>query len=392
MTGVPEYGPPVSDQEVAEAVEITSRAFARVSWAGPDTFERAGRENHRVLREKGTVVASLLLVPMGQWFGGRSVPMVGIGSVAVAAERWGQGLGRRLMCETVRELHEAETALSALHPATFRLYRAAGYEPAGSKSKVTIAASRIGLSERTLPLRPIEPSDEAAIFQLHREHASRFPGHCDRSPFICDQVRQWEGKRGDGSLVEVDGRVEGYLYSAQQLRPDSWVDLHVLDVAALTARAGRRLLTFLHDHRSQVETIDWQGESADPLLALLPEPVYQVRSPGPWMLRIVHVPAALGARGYPEGIGVELHLRIRDPVLPANDGPFLLEVSNGQGRVKQGGEGRVQLDVRGLAPLYTGYLSPQVLKAAGLLDGPEADLRSAAAAFAGPVPWMREGF
>ena len=60
--------------------------------------------------------------------------------------------------------------------------------------------------------------------------------------------------------------------------------------------------------------------------------------------------------------------------------------------VKPGGEGRLQLDVRGLAPLYTGYLSPQALRAAGLLDGPEADLRSAAAAFAGPVPWMREGF
>jgi predicted acetyltransferase len=296
------------------------------------------------------------------------------------------------MYEAVHELHETETPISALFPATFALYRGAGYEPAGTKCEVSLAASQIGLSDRELQLRPIEESDEPAIFELQRAHARRFPGHLDRCRFIWHEARHWEGKPGDGSLVELDGRIEGYLYSVPNLRPDFRLDLRVLDVAALTARAGRRLLTFLSDHRSQVETIRWYGSPADPLLALLPEPVYQIQSPGPWMLRIIDVPAALSARGYPEGVEAELHLGVHDRTLPQNEGPFVLEISNGRGRVERGGEGRIQLDVRGLAPLYTGHLSPQALQAAGLLEGPEPDLHAAAVVFAGPAPWMTEGF
>jgi predicted acetyltransferase len=52
----------------------------------------------------------------------------------------------------------------------------------------------------------------------------------------------------------------------------------------------------------------------------------------------------------------------------------------------------VKADARGLAPLYTGYHSPFELRAAGRLDGPDSDLERLGAIFAGPAPWMRDGF
>ena len=57
------------------------------------------------------------------------------------------------------------------------------------------------------------------------------------------------------------------------------------------------------------------------------------------MTRIVDVPAALTERGYPEAIDAELHLRVRDDVLPANDGTFVLHVSGGKAEVRPGGTG-----------------------------------------------------
>jgi predicted acetyltransferase len=296
------------------------------------------------------------------------------------------------MRETVLELHEAGQALSVLLPATFSFYRAVGYEGAGTKGRVSVAASRIGLKDRELPLRPIEESDEEAICEVQRENARRFPGHLDRNPFIWRELLKQSGRRADGSLVEVEGRIEGYVYSVPQILTEMKIDLHVVDLVALTERAGRRLLTFLSDHRAQITTIHWQGHAADPLLSLFPEPTYRIEYQEPWMLRVVDVPAALSGRGYPVELNAELHLSVRDPLLPQNEGSFVVEVSNGLGQVKRGGAGRLQLDVRGLAPLYTGHLSPAALRLAGLLDGPEEELRCAAALFGGPAPWFTEGF
>ena len=112
----------------------------------------------------------------------------------------------------------------------------------------------------------------------------------------------------------------------------------------------------------------------------------------PWMLRIIDVRRALGERGYAPTHESELHLRVRDDLLPANDGAFVLRVSGGKGEVESGGDGRLQIDVRGLAPLYSGYASAHELISTGYIEGAEADLGLADAVFAGPAPWMADFF
>ena len=47
-------------------------------------LEAAGLDNIRVLEASGTLGAMLIVIPMGQWFGGRSLPMAGIAGVTVA--------------------------------------------------------------------------------------------------------------------------------------------------------------------------------------------------------------------------------------------------------------------------------------------------------------------
>jgi len=42
--------------------------------------------------------------------------------------------------------------------------------------------------------------------------------------------------------------------------------------------------------------------------------------------------------------------------------------------------------------MYTGFMSGYELKIAGLLDGPDDDLETAARIFAGPRPWIRDHF
>ena len=104
-------------------------------------------------------------------------------------------------------------------------------------------------------------------------------------------------------------------------------------------------------------------------------------------LRIVDVGGALGARGYPPGISAELHFDIQDDLLSWNNGRFVLELADGRAQARPGGQGRIRLHARGLATLYSGYMTPQELRVAGTLDGPDQDVAAAGLVFAGPRPW-----
>jgi len=166
----------------------------------------------------------------------------------------------------------------------------------------------------------------------------------------------------------------------------------VYDYAALTPRAARRVLALLADHRMVFTATAWYGGDRDPLIWHLPEPRVNVVFFSAWMLRIVDVAAALEQRGYASGAAGRLELEIADPALPDNEGRYTLEVQDGRGKVERGGRGRIRIDVRGLAALYTGYASAGLLQRAGLVDGRDQDVRLADTLFSGPSPWMADYF
>ncbi len=82
----------------------------------------------RVAQQQGRVVACLGLIPMGQWFGGRSVPMTGITAVGVALDQRGREVGNALLRHALHELHKSETPLTALYPSSLQVYPKVGFE------------------------------------------------------------------------------------------------------------------------------------------------------------------------------------------------------------------------------------------------------------------------
>ncbi len=393
MSLVPEFGPPVDDKDLAAGLEIVHRAFGGQQWTRTSWLNDLGEELFRILREKETPVAALCYIPAGQWFGGRVVSMAGIGAVGVLPEYWGRGAGSRLMQRTLKELREGGFCLSTLYPATLTLYRKAGYECAGGLYRIETRPDRIGVVERELSLRPLDKADEPRVEQLYRSYASRFSGLVDRHPFHWLHIRRDGTEDRWGYGVEVDGELEGYLYMNTRSSPEvEGNDVFLSDLVFTSARAGRRLLGFLADHRSQVRSIRWRGSPGDPMLTLFPEQKYRVQLVEHWMLRVVDVARALEARGYPPGLSARLELEVRDDVLPENEGRFVLDVSEGRAAVKPGGSGAFSLDVRALSQVYTGHLAPEVLRMTGRLQASDADVVTAAGLFAGPAPWMVDEF
>jgi predicted acetyltransferase len=391
-----DYGPPQGQADLDAYMAITGPAFNSEPKDSIAWMEKAGHENIRLLRYGGEAVAGLMLVPMGQWFGGRSVPMSGIAGVGVPVDHRGGGHAMELMRACVEELAADGVPLSALYPSTARLYRKAGWEIAGHRYIALVPPANIGISDHGLTVRKITEADEPAIAEVSNKLAANNPGYLDRGQYIWNRIRSPRDMTTHRFLVERDGKVDGYVYFVQVDTKGYKYDVRLTDIAALSPEAGRRLLAVLADHGTLSEEVAFASAPHDPLLNLMPDRPWELKVKDPWMLRIVDVAGALTARGWPAGLTAELVLDVRDDIVEANNGPWLLEIADGAAKVSKADAGAsadaLSMDVRGLAALYTGHLPPAALEQAGLLTGGQSARRLAAAAFAGPAPAMLDMF
>src|SRR5262245_51321796 len=109
----------MTDADLPRISRLLHHAFAGQEDMCGIWLRDAGFHHVRVMGETGREPdATLVRIPMGQYFGGKSVPMMGIAGVAVAPEARGRGIARQLMEETIRECHREGWALSGLYAST----------------------------------------------------------------------------------------------------------------------------------------------------------------------------------------------------------------------------------------------------------------------------------
>ena len=390
MPRLPRYGRPKNENEIETFGEIGALCFGAPAAEIRGLAKKFGPGPMRLVRRDGQVVGGALLYAMGQWFAGRCVPMIGIGLVAVTPHERGTGAATRLMRGVVRELHKNGVALSALYPANLHLYRRAGYEIAGGHYEIRLPVRSIEPGARDLDVRELQPSDAAAVNRIYRESVRNACGPIDQSARGWQRALRLWRKPTYGVGAWKGKRLEGYI----RYQPE-WKNrtLRITAFAAATPAASLRLLTYLVDHRSQIEMAIWCGNPADPLFLQLGDPAYRVKLEDHWMLRIVDVPEALGDRGYGKGVEAAIHLDVRDDLVRDNHDRFVLEVSGGRGYVRRGGRGAIRIDIRGLASLYTGHVNAlDLLEMTSYLEATRAQVQALQAVFAGPVPWMADGF
>lgn len=381
---------PLSDSQEAECLgEILCQCFLFPGKLWPLYRDRLGVENFRVLKQDDQVVAGLTLYQMGQWFGGESVQMAGVAAVGVSPEVRGSGAGFELISQTLKELYSQKIALSTLYPATQRLYRKAGYEQAGSRCLWEVPIDSIRLHDRSLPVVKVKNLEGQVFQDIYQKTAKENHGNLDRNQAIWENVFD-HNDEVFGYLIGGENP-EGYIIFSQKT-VNSQNLMEIWDWAATTPAARRRLLTFISDHRSQIQKVIWRGSVIDPFLLLLPEQTAKVSQLEIWFLRIVDVVSALEKRGYPQGLEAELHFAINDEILPDNNGNFVLSVSGKKGHVTKGGKGDLKLQISALAPLYTGFYTPCQLQQAGHLEASNQSLSIASQIFAGSPAWMPDFF
>jgi predicted acetyltransferase len=334
---------------------------------------------------------------MGHWFAGRSVGSMGVSAVAVSPEHRSRGIAAELMRTVLEEGRREGFALSSLFPAAPPLYRSVGYEAAGSRVVYRFAIASLGEDARASKVRAVaSTADEEAMRALYEARVRPLSGPTDRSRSSHFWQRVYDPAEGDARAYLVEGKsgLEGYVVVGERPSPEQVAarELPLRDLVATTPAAGARLLRFLADHRSIWRAATLVGGPSEPLFSLARDTRPDVTDLWRWMIRVLDVRAALEHRGWRSSVRGELPIDVRDPVLRENNRRWVLHVANGRAEVREGGSGALVLDVRGLAPLYSGFLTAEELQAMGLCGGSEEVLARASALFAGPAPWTPDFF
>jgi predicted acetyltransferase len=393
MTSQHKYGD-ISNPQAAQSLGvILGQCFGDPSPTGWETYAKLiGRENFRVIRQGDKVAGGLAILSVGQWYNSGLVPTAAIASVGIAPEYRGSGTAAALLSNTLKELYANGIPLSILYAATQRLYRKVGYEQGGNFCRWEIDADRIQITDRTLPIQPINPSNHEGLHKLYQQNAQITNGHLERNQCFWQLLLEPPKEQETYAyLIGSEAQPEGYVIFFQH-RESNDFKIVIRDWVVLTEAAGRRLWTFLADHRSQIEKIQWRSSIADPLSLLLPEQTAKIFDSDRWMLRVVDVIKALEKRGYPTQVEAQLHLEVQDNVIEENNGQFVLTVSGGRGEVTKGGTGDLQCDIKALAPLYTGLFTAQQLQQIGQIKATHEALAIATQLFSASQPWMSDKF
>jgi predicted acetyltransferase len=381
------------DQEVF--LRVTARSFGFPLAGLTEWLAGIGRENLRFVEEKGTVRGALALLPMGQWFGGRCVPMCGIAAVGIEPEVRALGVGKALMEGALRECGERGLMISTLYPATTAFYRKCGYELAGTRYEVRLSLTALRGRRAPLSIRRGDEKDEPAMRALYAQQAARSPGHLQRHEYIWGRVKVWRDEVRELYLFERGRELAGYCWLARRRNEQNRQELFLSDFVCVGGEAAETLIALLAGHRSLADGASWFGRDDDPLFLALEEavaPHLSLKLSMPWVTRMVDAPGALEARGYSPALSATLGFELSDPLLAHNRGRFRLRVEKGHAKLEKGGRGDLKLDVRALAALYTGQLSASTLASAGRIEGSDGAIGLADGIFAGAAPAMPDMF
>jgi len=324
----------------------------------------------------GGLVGCVKVREYGQYFGGRSVPMGGLANVAVHPHARGHGVANALLDAALPHMRERGQVVSALFPSAPALYRGRGWEQVGDYQYVTLRVEALAMLPKpaTRPvLRRAAEEDMPAVLDAYHDLASTVDGMLDRSSASFRPEMAFEF-----DLVDIvpgqDGSVLGYVLAD---RPEGQkIVCH--DLVARDRETALGLLANLGRWTGIVNEVSLRIVDPAWWQLLVNQPVNHEVDNHPWMLRVVDLPAAVAARGWPLAehlTSFTIDLDVTDEHAPWNSGRHRVVVDGGKVTCEPGGTGAVRLLARALGPWYAGSADTAMLRRAGLLDADPADAR-----------------
>ena len=313
--------------------------------------------------------------------GGASMPTAGTTMVTVQNTHRRQGVMRSMMRDHLDDTAARGEALAALWSSEAPIYGRFGFGHATSRDVVEISKDALVVERPSEgAVRAIDAADVTTLLRDVYDRVRRAkPGMLSRNPdwWKHNVADDPEFRRGGSSakrfvIYESDGGVEGYVIYRQKSDWNNFLPegkVKVSEVVAATDRAHSGLWHYLGNVDLFPIITHWNMPTDDPLWWKLRDPRRAIRKRSDALyVRIIDVPAALGARTY-EGDGA-IRIGVDDPFRADTTGVYELAATDGEGKaVTVDGDADVRLRIDALGALYLGGSNARSMASAGLIDG-----------------------
>ncbi len=390
---------PASAEEMVQMGAIGSYVYGGAFGDGPDNIMVTANKPEWTLCAfiDGEMAASFCTIPFTMRALGRGVPMGGISMIGTQPNHRRKGLVRKLMTRALSDMREAGQAVAALWASQAAIYQRYQFAMTTVQRSYDIDTVDIGFYDGDMGNYEVILTGPEKCFaelkSIYITNANNRICYLHRSSVLWRMnfldEREEDGPVRIGLCRDDAGKAVGYVIFS--LRADKVSHgsrsqrIKIRDLVALNMDAYRSLWRFIASH-DLVGSVQWRNAPLDdpaPELFIEPRLLNMQDNEGLW-LRIVDVVKALSQRGYIESGAICIRI-LDDPLAPWNGGTYLLSASpDGAEVIKSKDSPDIELSVKALASLYTGFRSARVLASWGLLMGDNHKLALAERIFSSP--------
>jgi predicted acetyltransferase len=331
--------------------------------------------------EDGELTAFTHIVPRRSRINGASLGFGAVSPVASSALHRRKGHAAAVLRRGLEQMRDRGQVLSGLFTPHDALYRRYGWERAESKMQYQFPPRDVKL--RTRPAGghtvPGDPDDWERLAAMYNDEMRGRNGPYKRIPVWWSEsiLHDYDGpKRQDREVVlwlDDQGRDRGYLIYQDRntgQRAGGWdrKEIWVRDFVALDSDAYLGLWSHLltHDLADNV-VAEVRPDDPFPDLTYEPQKITAQRREGP-MVRVIDLEKAFAQRPYPGERPAAFTMRVEDRTAPWNDGTWRVEAADGATRAQRAnGEADVELSANFVAPLFTGYVTPETAARTGMM-------------------------
>jgi predicted acetyltransferase len=330
--------------------------------------------------EDGRCVATVRTIPMARRMEGASMGFGAVGPVACLSTHRRQGHVGALLRLALEKMGERGQVMSGLFTPHDALYQRFGWERAEGKQRYRFHPKDVSLRQRGArgSLTQVGLDDWARLDAIYRRWAERRNGPIQRVEMWWREsvlTERWPSPKPREAVVwtSAAGEDQGYAVyvSRSMAREDGWEpqSIWVRDFVAVSAGAYLGLWEHLLTHDIARE-ITFAAPLDDIFRQLAVDPFRvqaHIDQGGP-MLRIVDVERAIAKRPYAGDRPVSFSMKVDDRAAPWNDGTWRVEAAGGRMTAERSdGPPDVELSVNALAPLFTGFIRPEVAAMSGFI-------------------------
>jgi predicted acetyltransferase len=338
----------------------------------------------------GQMASMFCTIPFNMRFAGKAMPMGGISSVGTLPEFRRQGLSRKLMTQALLNMKEQGQSVASLWASQAAIYQRYQFAMSTVLRSYTIDTVDIrfhdGLESTCRVKQSIPAEDFDTIKALYIEFIRNRTCYLHRAkPFWQFGMIEEIGDQGPTRIaLSYDENNQPVGYAIYTLRggkvehSSRSQEIKIREIVWLNIDAYRSLWQFIGAH-DLVGRVTWNSAPLDdPIAELLAEPrmLHARDDEGIWF-RIVDVEGALAGRGYSSDGSIRIGVD-DDRLTPWNNGVFELNVTDGIAEVnKTDAKPDIQLSLKTLASMYTGYRSAKDLSNWGFLKGDDRSIGQA---------------